>query len=189
MKTKEKILPEFEVFIEEFYPANARSAVIIGAAKIDMMLCKTLEKMFVNIGSKADELLDDGNPLGTFSSRINILYRMGIVDKEFSKILHAIRKIRNSFAHDLKNIDLSSSPHKDRLEELLLPLRPHVGIEIIINKYLSSEKNPLNEFKGALSVIILRLLGIYRRSVAINHQHKPFKILPEDWELEKNQEV
>jgi len=44
---------------------------------------------------------------------------MGLIDKQLAQILHMLRKIRNSFAHDIESSDLEKSPHSDRVKEMI----------------------------------------------------------------------
>lgn len=106
-------------FLIEMMEENDRSIVIVGAAYIDFLLRRLIEKSLLPRPHKGkDELLDSGSPLSSFSSKIDLCYRLGVLDKEFSQLLHALRKIRNDFAHNLKGCDLNSPPNSDRVKEL-----------------------------------------------------------------------
>ena len=183
MKPSPNELPEFADFIAEFNSESDRAAAIIGAAKIDLLLCKTLQKILKNPGTKKDNLLDNSGPLGSFSARINLVYRLGVIDKEFAKLLHIVRKIRNSFAHELLGVSFESESHKDRIAELVSPLKSHGGFQICIKKALKDKYNTSTEFRAAIAFISLRLTGIYRRSNTIT-QYKTIQIVPESWEFE-----
>jgi len=79
---------EFEAFYEEFVSDSDRAAVVLGAAKIDDILARILSARLVRcVDEKSDELLN--------------AFRLGLISKEFRRSLHLIRKIRNTFAHDL----------------------------------------------------------------------------------------
>jgi hypothetical protein len=77
-------LLNFDVFAEEFLRENnPRVITIIGASKIDEQLLEILRTYFmpkIESGNKTDELLIGDTPLGTFSSRIKIIYRLGLID-------------------------------------------------------------------------------------------------------------
>lgn len=111
----------FSRFVDEFSGESDRAAVVLGAAKLDMLLYQILDRHFRPSLSSSDELLDGDSPLSTFSARINIAYRLGLISADFAKSLHAIRKIRNSFAHELSGCSLEHGPQADRLHSLLLP--------------------------------------------------------------------
>jgi len=183
MKPPKNELPEFADFIAEFNSESDRAAAIIGAAKIDLLLCKTLEKILIKPGIKKDNLLDNDSPIGTFSARINLIYRLGIIDKKFAKLLHIVRKIRNSFAHELLGVNFESEAHKNRVAELICPLKSHDGFQVCIKKAIKGQCNTSTEFRAAIAFITLRLTGIYRRSKVIT-QFKTMHIVPENWEFE-----
>ena len=106
--------------MKEMTEDNDRSVVIVGAAHIDYLLKKILVRSLLPpIKPREDELLEGDTPLATFSARINMAYRMALIDKEFARSLHLLRKIRNSFAHEPKTKKLTDSPHSDRVSELL----------------------------------------------------------------------
>src|SRR2546422_8611501 len=91
----------FAKFVDEFKGESDRAAVILGAAKLDATLGQILDRHLRPSLSSSDELLDGDSPLSTFSARIAVCYRLGLISSEFAKTLHQVRKIRNSFAHEL----------------------------------------------------------------------------------------
>ena len=99
----------FEKFLDEFKSESDRAAVILGAAKLDILLYQLLTKFLIASPAGTDELFDGDAPLGTFSSKINLAHRLGLIDKDFSRALHLIRKIRNSFAHEISGTTLESA--------------------------------------------------------------------------------
>src|SRR5438128_2585584 len=91
---------EFKRFAEDFKSESDRAAVILGAAKLDMMLFQILQARLVSCATGKDELLEGDNPLSTFSARINVAFRLGLITSELARALHLVRRIRNSFAHE-----------------------------------------------------------------------------------------
>jgi len=86
-------------FVEELKRETDRGLPLIGAALIDELLRETL-RAFCCEERSSSKLLDPANaPLGTFSSRSQACYALGLIDDhEFAEIA-LIRKIRNEFAH------------------------------------------------------------------------------------------
>lgn len=85
-----------------------RSCVIVAAAYIDELL-GYIFKLFLSSPSseKEDKELFSGyGPLSTFSSKIVLSYRLGLISNYEYKTLQIIRKIRNSFAHDISKDSL-----------------------------------------------------------------------------------
>lgn len=68
---------------------------------------------------KNDELLDGAYaPLGTFSAKIDLAYRIGLIRLDERSSFHLIRKIRNEFAHSSEEINFESTVIKDHISEL-----------------------------------------------------------------------
>lgn len=92
---------EFEEFAKEFKTESDRAAVILGASKLDQLLGMTLEKHLLPCTTSTDQLFSNNGPLGNFSSKIDFSYRLGLIDNQFCNSLHLVRRIRNSFAHEV----------------------------------------------------------------------------------------
>ncbi len=111
----------FDSFVEDLLgEKNARPIIIVGASRIDDLLFRILSKHLLPKSSKTshqDELLEGDNPIGTFSSRIKMVYRLGIIDQELFKILERIRSIRNKSAHSIE-FNIRKSPIREHIAEL-----------------------------------------------------------------------
>jgi hypothetical protein len=90
---------ELKAFIAILAYEGERSLVIGGAARIDVGLERLL-KAVMSRGprGKDDNLFDPDRPLGTFSAKIKLAYRLGLLDDDVEHALQLIRKIRNDFA-------------------------------------------------------------------------------------------
>lgn len=104
-----------------------------------------------------DPLLKQDGPLGTFSSKIYAAYRLGIIDSEFAKVLHLVRKIRNEFAHEVKDSRLNASPHKERIRELSLFFQHTSIFSDVKNSYFSDISGPAASYFTTLAILIMRL--------------------------------
>lgn len=145
------------LFIQEFANESDRAAVILGAAKIDLLLGQILERFMSPSPTGKDELLDGDAPLGTFSAKIHLVYRLGLVDATFAKSLHLSRKIRNAFAHEISGCDLNSGAHSDRVKELILPLK-HLPFFVTFRRAFFKEPDSTSsEFRATLGLIVGRL--------------------------------
>lgn len=92
-----------------------RGAVLIAAAMLELGLEKLLAaKMLPSISAK-DPVFDNNGALGTFSSKIEMSYRLGVITKKQKDMFNIFRKIRNDFAHSAENISLAHPKIKDRL--------------------------------------------------------------------------
>lgn len=76
-----------------------RGSVLMAAAYLDDRLKMLLQKVLVQDKKISKEAFEFNGPLGTFSSRINFAYLLGVLPKNARLDLHNIRNIRNIFAH------------------------------------------------------------------------------------------
>ena len=85
-----------------------RALAILAAAYLDYLLVDLIVSAMSVKTEEVNELLFEGGnaPLGTFSSRINMAYCLGLLNEDQKHDLHFIRHIRNDFAH--KFIEISS---------------------------------------------------------------------------------
>ncbi|TAL21927.1 MAG: transcriptional regulator, partial [Aquabacterium sp.] len=95
-------------FVAELKRETDRGLPLVGAALIDDRLTETLRSFFCESPS-ASKLIDDANaPLGTFSSRTEMCFALGLVDEYEYTEIGLIRKVRNEFAHAKHGITFSS---------------------------------------------------------------------------------
>jgi hypothetical protein len=152
----------FEEFVKEFKTESDRAAVILGAAKLDALLGQIIDRYLLPTSGSADELLDGDSPLSTFSAKINASHRLGLIGPQFAKSLHLVRKIRNSFAHEVVGVSLQSGSHADRLKSLLLPLHPLPFFAELRRDYFG-DPSPGTDFRTCLALMCGRLESILER--------------------------
>lgn len=152
----------FNAFVDEFKGESDRAAVIIGTAKLDYSLYQILTKFLIPGVSNSDELLEGDSPLSTFSSRINVCYRLGIIDAKFARALHLTRRIRNSFAHEVSGGRLDLGPHRDRVRELIAPFCQTAAFKDFRKLWMHDKTGAVADFFTILALMIARLEGIFR---------------------------
>ena len=118
-KTFEHASHWYDIFDSEFRKESDRASVIIAAAMFDDALNGLLKNHLVSNASSTDDLFDGANaPLSTFSSKISMAHRLGLISSKFCRDLHLIRKIRNEFAHNVHGCSFEDSRVKSRTLEL-----------------------------------------------------------------------
>jgi len=163
-----KILSEFGEFYAEFKSESDRAAVILGTAKLDLLLYQLLAKFMVpNVGSE-DELFDGDAPLSTFHAKIQMAYRLGLIDRNFVRALHLIRKIRNSFAHETTGCNLSSGAHRNRVKELRLVFKYEIKFEEAKNLFFKDQPESSGDFRTALALVEIRLEGTIKHVLPLD---------------------
>lgn len=96
-----------------------RGAVLMSAAFLDDKLKQLIEKRLVADKKMSKRAFDFNGPLGTFSSRIDFSYLIGILPKNAQKDLHIIRAIRNQFAHHASPLSYEDEKVKALCEKLV----------------------------------------------------------------------
>lgn len=165
-KSKEKVgkidatlVEAFDEFVEQFKVESDRAAVILVAAKIDDSLFHLISSFLVPNTTKKDELLDpdENGPLSSFSARISLCYRLGIIDAEFARALHLVRKIRNDFAHEVSDAKLDVPPHRERVRELIKVVSSTEMFTDVREIYFFDRSGMSADFFVALTILAVRL--------------------------------
>ena len=179
----------FEEFTIEFENETDRAAVVLGAAKIDQVLYQILQAHLLPSPSRNDELLDGNSALSSFSSRITMTYRLGLIDAALSRSLHMIRRIRNSFAHEVSGCSLSNGAQRDRVKELALQFKKYKLFEQVRSKYFSNSKDsdPSTEFRISLAILLARL-EVLLVNVEIIQPTKTYSPTTTSWELVEDED-
>lgn len=170
---------EFQRFAEEFKSESDRAAVILGTSQLDLLLYQLLEGYLLPCTSGKDELLEGDSPLATFSSRINISYRLGLIDADFARALHLIRRIRNNFAHEISSASLDSGAHRDRIRELVAPLAQNWALSYMIETYFDGVQSAGAQFRAAIGIMCFRLDGAIEEAKKTSSQDA-WSLVPAD---------
>lgn len=106
----------------EFKASSDRAAAIIGGAYLDELITEVLRSFLVG-DKKSDKSIFEGNgALATFSSKIELAYRSGLLSKLEHKSLHCIRRIRNEFAHRLVGVSFRSDHIRSMCRNIEVPI-------------------------------------------------------------------
>lgn len=96
-----------------------RGAVLMSAAFLDDKLKELIQKRLVHDTKVGRRAFEFNGPLGTFASRIDFAYLLGILPKNAWKDLHLIRKIRNEFAHSAAPLTYENEKVKSLCDRLV----------------------------------------------------------------------
>ncbi|UHQ19097.1 MltR family transcriptional regulator [Lysobacter sp. KIS68-7] len=104
---------------KELDAESDRGVILVSSAMLEEALRELLIVFLAPNFSSADALLDGANgPLSSFSSKVDVSYRVGLISDRFARDLHLIRKVRNDVAHRPAGCDFSDSSVKDRIAAL-----------------------------------------------------------------------
>lgn len=107
---------DFMSYLQTLCP---RACVVTGLARIDYELERILRKV-IDGGTEVsdDRLFAPDRPLGTYSSRCEMCFRLGLIDADFLRALRLYGKMRNLYAHEFEHIDIMASPVRDWMQEI-----------------------------------------------------------------------
>lgn len=155
---------------QEFKGSSDRAAAIIGGAFLEDILETILRYYFIG-DKKHDSLLFEGNGiLGTFSSKISLAYRIGLISKGEYEKLEVIRSIRNRFAHELSFLNFNEQSIASKCKNIEYPahmITPDYGdengeVKIYLDSEFCIEKaasdQPRAIFQEAI-MVLMNLLG------------------------------
>ena len=94
--------------VDSLSNSDDRSAAILGATIIDELLRRLLERRLVQDTKVLNDIFEFNGALGPFSSRINMCYLLGEISNEVYRELEILRKIRNTCAHNITQINLDN---------------------------------------------------------------------------------
>ena len=86
-----------------------RSFAILMTTYIDSLFSIALEKTFVGMKDdiQNDLFRSEGGALSTLNKKSSIAYALGVIDANLLETTRGIRKVRNTFAHSLADIDFN----------------------------------------------------------------------------------
>jgi len=105
-------------FRKALTPETDRGCALMAAAFLDEKLKELLKANLVNDTKLVHKAFDASGPLGSFSSRIDMAYLLGLIPKNSHRDLHLLRKIRNDFAHISDNLNFETTNISARCNEL-----------------------------------------------------------------------
>jgi hypothetical protein len=144
-------------FIRDLAAEGERSAVVLGASRADTVLEELLTVAMRPHPGNNDNLFDPDRPLGTFSARISLAFRLGLIDSACEHALQMLRKIRNDFAHSVSRTSLNESHHKSRVTELVREAKKDASGYDMMFGCFEKTSGTLRAFCTAVSVIISQL--------------------------------
>jgi len=171
------MIEQFDSFVEDFLGEKLeRPLLIVGASKVDDLLFLIISNYFLpKISGKKDDLLEGDRPLATFSSKIKITYRLGIIDRELFKILEQLRAIRNLSAHGIA-FDVKKSPLREHIATLKKEIKKRRSYELTKIRYfdglIDSNIKDLQCILVTLCVVLQAVLAKTIRTTGIEETLK-----------------
>lgn len=119
-KNAPPLLDDFLDMIKEIKDEPDRGKALVLTSWLGDALERYMEARVVDDPKLIDGLFGQDRPLGTFSARINAAYAFAFISKGIYQDLHAIRDIRNRFAHERCRISFEDQSIADKCKNLEL---------------------------------------------------------------------
>lgn len=97
---------------------RGRGLVLVGAARLDLALEHLLKAVMAPSDDPDDKLFTPDRSLGSFGAKISLAARLGLIDTSIEAALHAVRTIRNDYAHSAGEPSLGDARHQKRLRRV-----------------------------------------------------------------------
>jgi DNA-binding MltR family transcriptional regulator len=126
-------LERIGVLVDRIGRQTHAGAAMLTAAVLDRLLESALLSRFEkNNREVRDAIFGDFGVLRDFSSKIEMSFALGLIDREGYKSLHAIRRIRNLFAHSKDYVNFDS----DAVQALIKSELPNATVVSSIESLL-----------------------------------------------------
>jgi len=164
MVQKPKTTELFDAFADDLLAErNCRPLVIIAASRIDYLLCEILGIFLLPKlakGKDKDELLEGDTPLSTFSARIKICRRLGLIDETLYLALERLRTLRNLSAHSISFHD-GKSPVREHFGELRKHVASRVSYQLTRERFFDqADLDAIEEWQCLLLTLCVLLEAI-----------------------------
>lgn len=158
------MIEEFDLFVEDLLGEKmARPLIIVGASKIDELLKSILLKYLIEKPSKDEDLLEGDRPLSTFSSRMKLSYRLGLIDKDFLFLLEQLRALRNKSAHGV-GFNIEKPPLKDFLQNIKKGLSTRESYRLTKERFFKNiPESKVSEIQCLLITMCVILQSIFEK--------------------------
>ena len=97
---------------------RGRGLVLVGAARLDLALEHLLKAVMAPSAEPDDKLFTPDRSLGSCGAKISLAARLGLIAPPIEQALHAIRSVRNDFAHSAGDPTLAEPRHQKRLQRV-----------------------------------------------------------------------
>ncbi len=165
----------FDSFAEDLMAErSSRPLVIVAAAKVDDLLLEILRAYLLPQIAKPkeqDELLGGDAPLSTFSARIKMCRRLGLIDETLYLALERLRSLRNLSAHSV-SFDAAASPAREHLSELKVKIAGRTSYGLTKRRYFDSATLGMAEEHQCLVLTLCVLLEGIRVKVERTNGNK-----------------
>lgn len=98
-----------------------RGCVLVAAVLLEQAIESSIRARLIPAAEKEDELISRAAsvPISSFSSKINLSYRLGLISRKERVVYHQLRSLRNACAHNVHDQDFSQLTFKNRIKNMI----------------------------------------------------------------------
>lgn len=120
---------ELRETVKELTTESDRGAIILAATNVEdaleVRILRSLPRLHHD-NSARKRIFEADGLLATFSSKIDMAYAMGLIDRLYTKKIHLIREIRNACAHCRMPLSMKHKVLRDPCEVLIMGITPPI---------------------------------------------------------------
>jgi hypothetical protein len=154
-----------------------RPLFIVGASRVDYLLLEILRVYHLpklSAGNNEDELLEGDKC--TFSTRIKMCRRLGLINETLYVSLERLRTIRNKCAHAVA-FDHGVSPLREHFSDFRTSLVNRGSYRLTKKRYFDDEfASPIEEWQCLLLTICVLLEAVRAKTVPTKGNARTLKI-------------
>jgi len=94
LEIREKIIDQLKQLLTKIIGDSERSPILVGVTRLESELEKYIAAFLIESPTGKEDLFETG-PLSTFSAKISIARRLGLINNELQNAIDSMRKIRN----------------------------------------------------------------------------------------------
>lgn len=126
-----------------------RGCALAGGEFLNVSIRELLEASLVNDTRMLSQMFRPSGPLGSFDSRIELAFLLGLIGSDTRRELALFRKIRNEFAHSVTELSFDTDSIANRCRELSFGLWGPLG----------ANRSNRGRFTGALMAVLSIIHG------------------------------
>jgi DNA-binding MltR family transcriptional regulator len=158
----EDLSEQSRVLLEVMDKEPDMARVLIGTSYLEQALASLLQRFFIKSDTSKKLLNPRGGALGSFQSRADISYCLGLIPKSLYQNLCVVGEIRNEFAHSYLSLSLDDPEIAEMVGSLTFPIFKEVvsveGRRCNQDVLSSQVTHPREKFKLVVVLMANRLL-------------------------------
>lgn len=178
--TERELLRErYTRFMDTFMSESDRACIVLASAEIESHLERILARFLIPSPTTNDRLFSANGPLNSLNSRIEMVFRLGLIDNRFYRTLHKIRRIRNQVVHDGMDVALTEGAVLDKVKDLIAPFLESQKFCLWMRGVNENMGATSLHFRWVVSFVMVMLDHLYHFTKPITQ--KPHSVDPDEW--------